>query len=119
MRLRPRVLNGTWSRYARSRPLEQDLERELWRAAALEQPDRQVQIDVVARRQPSRSAVAVAGALQLFGPPELDLELLCVLENVEFHFAHRVTSGSAVISSLTAPRNTVLSPIRGVDEEIS
>jgi hypothetical protein len=61
-------------------PLEQDFERELWGAAALEQLDRQVQIYVMAGRKPPGSAVAVAGALQFLGPPELDQLLLRVLE---------------------------------------
>jgi hypothetical protein len=74
--------------------LEQDLERELWRAASLEQPDRLVKIDIEAGRKPPGSAVAVAGALQFLAPPELDLLLLCVFENVEFRLAHRITSGS-------------------------
>src|SRR5918994_3666162 len=59
--------------------LQENLERELWGTATLEQPDRLMQIDFWAGRKPPRSAVAVAGALQLLGPPELDQLLLCVL----------------------------------------
>jgi hypothetical protein len=73
--------------------LEQNLERELWGATALEQPDRLMQIDIETGRKPPGSAGAVTGALQLLSPPELDLLLLCVLENVEFGLAHRITSG--------------------------
>src|ERR671930_283203 len=72
--------------------LEEDLQREVRWATALEQPDRKVEVDVLASRKPPGRAVAVTGALQLLGSPELDLLLLCVLEDVEFGLAQRITS---------------------------
>jgi hypothetical protein len=95
--------------------LEQDLERELWGAAALEQLDRHVQIYVEAGRKPPGSASAVASPFQLLGPPVLDPFELCVLENVEFRLAHRVTSGiAAVIPKCSAFPAAIFSPDRVV-----
>ena len=52
--------------------LQEDLEREIDRAAALQEIDGLVQVDVVARREDERALRVVAGASELLVAPVLD-----------------------------------------------
>src|SRR5262245_48336479 len=60
--------------------LEQDLKRQLGRAAAPNQIDRAVEIDVEPRAESLRRGGLVARALQLCDPPALDLRQLAFVE---------------------------------------
>ena len=55
-----------------SRDLKEDLEREIHRAAPIQQVDRFVEIDVVARGEYERTLGVVARAFELFVTPPLD-----------------------------------------------
>src|SRR5215213_9789314 len=55
-----------------SSALAKDLEGDLRRTAALEERDREAQVDVFAAGQIGRDLARVAGALQLLAPPGLD-----------------------------------------------
>jgi hypothetical protein len=54
---------------ARARPLAEDAQREVGRAAFREQPLGDVQIDVVAARELGRLALGLAGGTKLLVPP--------------------------------------------------
>src|ERR1051325_8908666 len=68
--------------------LDQDLDRELVGAAALDQLDGQVQVDVVPGRQRDGIARRVAGSDQLLGAPVLDALELGVDEDGEIRSGH-------------------------------
>src|SRR3954452_1226627 len=62
-----------------SGPLDQDLERHVGRAARLDEVDREVEVDVVARRELRRVRGREPGPLELGGAPPLDSLYLSVL----------------------------------------
>src|SRR6476646_7605698 len=59
-------------RAAAERQLEEDLDRGLRRTAALDELDRQMQVDVSLARELDRIVVSVPAALELLGAPALD-----------------------------------------------
>src|SRR5436190_7477360 len=63
----------------RGNALQQDLERQLGRAAATHEIDRAVQVDVEPRAERLRSVGLVACPFELGDPPPLDLRQLAVL----------------------------------------
>ena len=71
-----------------SRRLEKNLKRQVDRAAALQQPDRSMQIDVVARGEDESALGVVARSLELLVPPPLDSVDLCAVQHFEFRRRH-------------------------------
>src|SRR5919204_3269858 len=71
--------------------LQQDLEREIGRAAALDQPDRRVEVDVMTDRELGRLVGQIARPLELLQPPSL--YQLGLLENRDLcRSAHSLSS---------------------------
>ena len=69
--------------------LEQDPDRDLRRAAALDELDSRVEVDVVAGGERFGCLDGVAGTLQLFAPPALDaLDLASFLDVSRSHCLH-------------------------------
>ena len=68
--------------------LKEDLEREVDGAAALEQVDRVVEVDVVARGEHERALVVVPGALELGVTPLLDSVDLAHIQGLELCRRH-------------------------------
>ena len=62
--------------------LEEDLQRQLGRAAVPEEVGGAVQVDVVPLRKRGRGARVVAGPLELLGPPALDLGQFLVVNEL-------------------------------------
>src|SRR5262249_12145648 len=83
--------------------LEQDLQRELWRAALCEQIGGHVEVDVVPRGHRCGAYGVVAGALELACAPALDA-LHLRLVDVNFCRRHRWSHTSPVPSTGNADR---------------
>ena len=76
--------------------LQENLESEVDRATALQEIDRVVQVDVVARRQDERALGVVAGASELLVTPMLHpigLRAICKFEFCRRHFQPPFRSG--------------------------
>src|SRR5262245_11556692 len=76
-----RPVNGaeegrSWGKHRFPALLEEDLESRIRRAAALEERDREVEIDVAVERQDERRLAVVAGGDQLLDAPRRDLVAL-------------------------------------------
>jgi hypothetical protein len=68
--------------------LQEDLKSEIDRAAALEELDRLVEVDVAARRQDNRTLAVVSGPLERIVPPVLDSVDLGLVQEFEFSRTH-------------------------------
>src|SRR5581483_7008364 len=75
-------------RPATARDLQEDLDRELRLAAALEQVDRLVQIDLAARRELRGGLALVAGFHERLAPPALDPVALGLLVDFGLYRSH-------------------------------
>src|SRR5689334_15483087 len=75
-------------RNACARCLDQDVDRRLVRAPVLDQLDRQVQVDVVPRREGDGVAGVVARSNELLGAPVLDAIELGVLDDMYLRRSH-------------------------------
>src|SRR5262249_47593428 len=69
---------------------EQDAESELVRAAAPQQPDGLMEVDVPRSREPPRGGGLVPRPLELLRPPALDAVLLGFLVKLKFDRGHRL-----------------------------
>jgi hypothetical protein len=70
--------------------LQEDLERQVWRATALEQLDRGMQVNVVTHRKSACRARLVPCPLELFRTPPLDALGLRLIDQGDVYCRHAV-----------------------------